>query len=703
MADLSPVPPAVPQQQPLSPVPPRRPSLDDVVFGAFGMDPSLKRATLLPVAMNAAGEREWAVPQAVVDMLSSAMLPGHVMKGGAWSPQDVTKMALDVGMLGAPVGAATAPAGALGMFAGKAAKTADHAALARAEAMEQAGADAAKVWDETGWFRGADDKWRFEIPDDTAKLTLSGRTKETMADDLSRMMFHRNAYDAYPDAKRIYTTAEGLAGDRISGFHQPKKARAHMGLFDIDEQIHVQGPDRRSTALHELQHAIQQREGFAKGGSPQYGVSGPIHYPSFELPMWDVLKAADQLKRLSDQFGEPVPAMAAKYRGAFKIDDDLMAQAVALTGDPNLPSMFERGKLWAEMKPHEAYRRLAGEVEARNVQSRMDMTPEQRRAAPPWTTQDTPFEQQIVRMNANGPQAMERNGQPLPPVPPLPMDEALAAAQRNAALPVDQGGLGLPPSNTPEMRAAALGYDVDAYHATRETEPFSAFRPGMWGSTYLAASPRRAEIGAAAGAQELTHLSAPSGGPSSVAIMPLRVRGDDIAGLRPSREAWEALPDVAPQQDIGDLARSVGGRYWWDVYDEIQIKPPKWDKSDNLVDPGEYVYRKMAYPEQQYTPDVESWQASQPMLGGYNSGSDSAELARVAKGGQKGFLVSDEAGASIVASADMPIRSRFAAFDPMRRNSADLLAGLAAAGLMLPVAYDYANDGAQPLPPVPSR
>ena len=138
MADLSPVPPAVPQQQPLSPVPPRRPSLDDVVFGAFGMDPTLKRATLLPVAMNAAGEREWAVPQAVVDMLSSAMLPGHVMKGGAWSPQDVTKMALDVGMLSTPVGAATAPAGALGMFAGKAAKTADHAALARAEAMEQA-------------------------------------------------------------------------------------------------------------------------------------------------------------------------------------------------------------------------------------------------------------------------------------------------------------------------------------------------------------------------------------------------------------------------------------------------------------------------------------------------------------------------------------------------------------------------------------
>jgi hypothetical protein len=46
---------------------------------------------------------------------------------------------------------------------------------------------------------------------------------------------------------------------------------------------------------------------------------------------------------------------------------------------------------------HEAYTRLAGEVEARNAQHRMNMTPEQRRANPPWRTQDLPDEQQIVR------------------------------------------------------------------------------------------------------------------------------------------------------------------------------------------------------------------------------------------------------------------------------------------------------------------
>ena len=47
----------------------------------------------------------------------------------------------------------------------------------------------------------------------------------------------------------------------------------------------------------------------------------------------------------------------------------------------------------------EAYRRVAGEVESRNVQKRMKMTPEERRATPPWKTEDVPRDKQIVNMN----------------------------------------------------------------------------------------------------------------------------------------------------------------------------------------------------------------------------------------------------------------------------------------------------------------
>jgi hypothetical protein len=46
------------------------------------------------------------------------------------------------------------------IFAGVNAKTADTVALAKAEEMTSAGVDPRKVWSETGWFKGADGKWR---------------------------------------------------------------------------------------------------------------------------------------------------------------------------------------------------------------------------------------------------------------------------------------------------------------------------------------------------------------------------------------------------------------------------------------------------------------------------------------------------------------------------------------------------------------
>jgi hypothetical protein len=49
---------------------------------------------------------------------------------------------------------------------------------------------------------------------------------------------------------------------------------------------------------------------------------------------------------------------------------------------------------------------------------------------------------------------------------PYPQQAALELAQQRAALPVSQGGLGLPASNTAEQRAAAMGFNTDAYHGT---------------------------------------------------------------------------------------------------------------------------------------------------------------------------------------------------------------------------------------------
>ena len=57
-------------------------------------------------------------------------------------------------------------------------------------------------------------------------------------------------------------------------------------------------------------------------------------------------------------------------------------------------------------------------------------------------------------------------GNSTPKKPLTQFEQAHLTAQRNAALPVNQGGLGLAPDNTAMDRARAMGFDTDVYHGT---------------------------------------------------------------------------------------------------------------------------------------------------------------------------------------------------------------------------------------------
>ncbi len=48
----------------------------------------------------------------------------------------------------------------------------------------------------------------------------------------------------------------------------------------------------------------------------------------------------------------------------------------------------------------------------------------------------------------------------------FPQEDAMRLAQQRAALPIEQGGLGLHPANTAAERAAAMKFDIPAYHGT---------------------------------------------------------------------------------------------------------------------------------------------------------------------------------------------------------------------------------------------
>ena len=83
----------------------------------------------------------------------------------------------------------------------------------------------------------------------------------------------------------------------------------------------------------------------------------------------------------------------------------------------------------------------------------------------------------------------------VPPVQRIaPQDEALRLAQERAALPVEQGGLGLPVDNTPEQRAMAMGFDTPAYQGRvmddmTNNEMPKAVRGGSVGHAYLTDNP----------------------------------------------------------------------------------------------------------------------------------------------------------------------------------------------------------------------
>lgn len=61
----------------------------------------------------------------------------------------------------------------------------------------------------------------------------------------------------------------------------------------------------------------------------------------------------------------------------------------------------------------------------------------------------------------------------------------MVVAQKNAALPIEEGGLGLPPNNTNRDRAKAMGFDLDTplYHGTTALEDFEYFDPAKFGKT----------------------------------------------------------------------------------------------------------------------------------------------------------------------------------------------------------------------------
>lgn len=314
----------------------------------------------------AAGRQPWpgALLRGGVDLAKGAWAPvdyaGKVVSGQI-SPVDEngrpTQEAIAQGFnaMGLMAGGLKySPEGSAGVFGGRLAKTADQATLAEAERMTAARASREEIFKQTGWYRDAGDgKWKFEIPDTEARV-------------VGGQFYHPALSKAYPDLNGIRISAD-QSRKVGTGFYE-------AATSGVPERIVVGGPieaggnlskEQISVILHELQHAIQKREGFAFGASPSY-IATHIE---------------DELTPLLSKFapGSDEHNKVMKALDVLKLPDRSSGGIRYNSGNLN----------------YQMYHRSPGEVEPRNVQARFN-DPEKYNL-PPWQTQDVP-ESKYFRM-----------------------------------------------------------------------------------------------------------------------------------------------------------------------------------------------------------------------------------------------------------------------------------------------------------------
>lgn len=277
-----------------------------------------------------------------------------------------TERMIDIGTPGTS-GAKTAGA-TLGIFGGR-------------------GAKVAKKLDAGRWFQSPyDKKFRFEIDD--SKMDFP--TTEGMGNfRLSEIAPHEELFKAYPQLKDTWVSIDVRKGNPVSGgsFATLAVDIPEIGAKAGDNRIIINAKtpkEGKSTLVHELQHAVQEIEGFARGGSPNqfYG---------------NVPEEAMRLRGIIANAGEKPPKLEDLINGRADWEDDLWLTIEAIDTDVAWDA-YNRytAALDNPLSAHGLYSNLAGEIEAREAAKRMGMTAQDRYMNRPYQNAIPPA-QAIVR------------------------------------------------------------------------------------------------------------------------------------------------------------------------------------------------------------------------------------------------------------------------------------------------------------------
>lgn len=221
-------------------------------------------------------------------------------------------------------------------------------------------------------------KWRFEIDDSKANwkdaFRRIGEEELTVGD----VFEHPELFESYPTLKDVKVM-------RLPGLDTGGSYNANLNAIMLPEHA---GPKKaKETLLHEIQHALQEHEGFARGGSPEAIAFDRIHelsikrqtlkdYQNGIFNLEAEIAADPKNKQLRDML-----ARVTQEHSKTQQDIDLL-ERMATDG----------------ISENE-YRRLAGEYESRKAAERAGLTAAKRKAQAPYATGELiPPEDLIVRM-----------------------------------------------------------------------------------------------------------------------------------------------------------------------------------------------------------------------------------------------------------------------------------------------------------------
>jgi hypothetical protein len=239
---------------------------------------------------------------------------------------------------------------------------------------------------------------RIEIPDNLAKINMPRVAQGGEGTDSLNLYYLREILD-HPE---LYKQKPELA--KMDVLLDPNMPVNTGSYFSKGSMSHPTDPERpfikmnlgddpklaKSLAIHEVQHPLQAQGGLAKGSSP----SSVKAIKDFNLHETD--------PALSWAYGEFNPMYRRLNKEASDYDKKLGEQWAKDFGEDKINKMI------AELRDtnnkegqYKAYLNTAGEFEARDAASRISLTPEQRITTPPYSSENIPLEDLIVRMESD--------------------------------------------------------------------------------------------------------------------------------------------------------------------------------------------------------------------------------------------------------------------------------------------------------------